>query len=116
MPKNPIPEIVRISEVELRKLFNDNYLDDILAGRIQAIVNADRHPSLPLAKEPFCTYSQEISYVDPTTNQEVARAHQYLRPDGTLGLSGLPDPKRVYLNGLWYRITKQKNRLPSPNC
>lgn len=24
---------------------------------------------------------------------EIARAHRYLRPDGTLGASGKPDPK-----------------------
>lgn len=27
----------------------------------------------------------------------VALAHRYLRPDGTLGASGLPDPKRMRL-------------------
>lgn len=109
----PVPQIVRVSEAELRKLFNDNYLDDIRAGRIQPRIDADRHPSLPLANEPFCTFSQQISYVDVATNQEVARAHQYLRPDGTIGLSGLPDPKRVFLNGIWYRIIKLKNRAPA---
>jgi len=85
-------------------------LDDILAGRIHANVSANRHPSLPLANEPFCTFSQEVSYIDPATNEEVARAHQYLRPDGTIGLKGRPDPKRVFLNGIWYRIIKLKNR------
>lgn len=69
-----------------------------------------RHPSPPAASEPFCTWSQEVSYIDPTTNEEVARAHRYLRPDGTIGASGLPDPKRVVHNGIIYRIIKQKYR------
>jgi hypothetical protein len=28
--------------------------------------------------------------------------HQYLRPDGTLGLSGRPDPKLVLYEGVVY--------------
>jgi hypothetical protein len=27
----------------------------------------------------------------------LALVHQYLRPDGTIGASGKPDPKRLYL-------------------
>ncbi len=27
----------------------------------------------------------------------VALAHRYLRPDNTVGASGKPDPKRIYL-------------------
>jgi hypothetical protein len=39
-------------------------------------------------------------------NNEVARVHQYLRPDGTIGGSGRPDPKKVlYLyQGILYLI------------
>jgi hypothetical protein len=110
MPPKPVPQIVRVSEIELRKLFNENYLEGIQAGRIKAVVTGDRHPALPLANEPFCTHSQEITYIDPSSNDEIARAHQYLRPDGKIGLSGLPDPKRVLLDGVWYRIIKLKHR------
>lgn len=96
---------------ELCKLFNDNYLDRISTGEIQEVVmrGAGRHPSLYKAQEPYCTESQQVSYIDPANGQEVARAHRYLRPDGTLGASGLPDPKRVFLNGVWYRIIKKKH-------
>src|SRR5208337_1644625 len=96
---------------ELRTLFNDNYLERIKSGEIQEVVmrGAGRHPSLYAAQEPHCTESQQVSYIDPTTGQEVARAHRYLRPDGMLGASGLPDPKRVFLNGVWYRIIKRKH-------
>ncbi len=38
--------------------------------------------------------------------QEVARVHQYLRLDGRLGASGLPDPKRILENGVLYRLRK----------
>jgi len=58
------------------------------------MVKADRHPSQPLAMEPFCTRSQMIAYVDPA-GTELVRAHRYLRVDNTLGASGLPDPKSL---------------------
>jgi len=109
MPTSPPP--TRVSQSEIRKLFNEHYLDGINSGRIHMKVmrGAGRHPSPPLAFEPYCTESQEIYYFDSETNQEIARAHRYLRPDGTLGASGLPDPKRVFLNGIWYRMVKTKN-------
>jgi hypothetical protein len=32
--------------------------------------------------------------------------HQYLRPDGTLGASGLPDPKLVVHEGVVYKLAR----------
>jgi hypothetical protein len=111
MRSQRIPDIQRVTQEELRRLFNEHYLDRINAGEIQVRVlrGAERHPSPILADEPYCTRSQEISYIDPGTNEEVARAHRYLRPDGTIGASGLPDPKRVSVYGVRYRIIKAKN-------
>ena len=37
------------------------------------------------------TLGQVVHYFE--AGREVARVHQYLRRDGTLGASGLPDPK-----------------------
>jgi len=62
------------------------------------------------ANEPFCTWTQEVFYLD-AANQEVARVHQYLRPDGTLGASGLPDPKQLFENGVMYRLRKPAKNL-----
>lgn len=47
--------------------------------------------------EPPGTQSQIVYYYNDK-NQPVAIVHQYLRPDGTIGASGLPDPKRVFLS------------------
>ncbi len=44
--------------------------------------------------------SQIISYVYEGT--EIARAHSYLRPDGSIGGSGKPDPKLVVADGKLY--------------
>jgi hypothetical protein len=39
---------------------------------------------------------------------EMARVHQYERPDGTLAASGRPDPKRLFQDGILYRLLKKK--------
>ena len=94
----------------MRKLFNENqFVERAKSGELTVVVTENRHPARTEANEPFCTYSQELSFRD-TTNFEVARAHQYLRPDGTIGASGLPDPKRLYLDGQLYRLTRKKDR------
>jgi hypothetical protein len=105
-----LPPPTRITPQEMRKLFNDNgFLEKVKRGELIESVRADRHPSLPLANEPWCTRSQEISYIEVSSNEEVARVHRYLRTDGSIGLSGRPDPKRLSLNGVRYRLeTKPK--------
>jgi len=113
MAKRPIPQkIVRVSDAELRRIFNDNYLALIDTQKIVAQVmrGAGKHPAPAPAHEPYCTESQQVSYRDSATGEELARAHRYVRPDGSLGASGMPDPKRVFLKGVWYRIVKRKNQ------
>lgn len=86
----------------MRRLFNDGgYWRQVQAGVLHERIIRNGHPSPPLAGEPFCTHSQMISYLDAAGN-EVARVHQYLRPDGTIGLSGRPDPKVLLVNGILY--------------
>ncbi len=88
------------------KLFNDgNYWQKVKDGELSSIVIEDRHPSLTAANEPYCTLSQMVSYRDASGN-EVVRVHQYLRRDGTIGASGKPDPKRLYQDGVLYRLPK----------
>lgn len=69
----------------------------------------NRHPSLMAANEPFCTYSQMVSYRD-TQNKEIARVHQYLRPDGSIGASEKPDPKRLFEDGVLFRLVKNPQK------
>jgi hypothetical protein len=85
------------------------------AGEFTAVVEANRHPALPLANEPYCTSSQMVSCRQGSTNLEVARVHQYVRPDGAIGLSGKPDPKRLFENGILYRLMKAKDRQTPPS-
>jgi hypothetical protein len=53
--------------------------------------------------------SQMLSYRD-STGEEVARVHQYLRGDGSVAASGLPDPKRLYDGGVLYRLEKKSSK------
>jgi hypothetical protein len=46
----------------------------------------------------YGTRSQFVLYRDGA--DEVARAHRYLLPDGKIGGSGLPDPKRIICCGV----------------
>ncbi len=98
---------IRVEQDEMRKIFNEGrYWEKTQSGEFSAVVSQDRHPSLTAANEPFCTRSQMISYRD-ASDFEMARVHQDLRTDGTIGASGRPDPKRVYANGTLYRLKKK---------
>ena len=94
-------------------MFNEQGLwEKTKSGELTTVTLEDRHPSLTAANEPFCTHSQMVSYRDASDN-EVARVHQYLRPDGTIGASGKPDPKRVFIDGTVFRLFK-KPKVASP--
>jgi hypothetical protein len=102
-----VTSIQRIPPWEMCQKFNDgNYWERAKKGEFNMVVMDDRHPALPLANEPFCTQSQMVSYVDKDGN-EIARVHQYLRTNKSIGLSGKPDPKRLFEDGILYRLPKK---------
>jgi len=47
------------------------------------------------------------SHTYDADGNEVARVHQYIRLDGSIGLKGKPDPKRLLKDGVLYRLEKQ---------
>lgn len=103
-----MPIIQRVSAVELCEIFNSGgYLERVGRCEYSVVVLEERHPSPPMANEPVCTWSRMLSYRERVTDEEVARVHQYDRPDGTIGLSGLPDPKRVLRDGILYRLHRK---------
>jgi len=61
--------------------------------------------STALTQETVEITSVMLSYRDQDGN-EMARVHQYERPDGSLAASGLPDPKRLVQDGILYRLIK----------
>jgi hypothetical protein len=97
----------RIPATEMQKMFNEGGLwEKTKSGELSTVTLEHRHPALTVANEPFCTYSQMISYRD-ASNNEVARVHQYLRENGTIGASGKPDPKRLSIGGELYRLERK---------
>jgi hypothetical protein len=95
----------------MRRRFNrGRYYERMLSGELRAVARRDSTPVRPKANEPVGTHSQEVSYFD-ATNQELARVHQYIRPQGQVGASGLPDPKRLFENGILYRIRKHPQSI-----
>src|SRR5262245_61218533 len=93
-------EVVRVSVRELRQLFDEHCAEDIREGRLQAFLVKEGHPA-PRPSLPVCTRSQYIAFRDADGNTK-AGVHQYLRPDNTLGGSGLQDPKRVVVGDRVY--------------
>ena len=88
-------------------MFNEEgYWEKAKSGEFTMVTLDHRHPALTVANEPHCTHSQMVSYRDANGN-EMARVHQYLRPDGTIGASGKPDPKRMFLRDTLYRLVKK---------
>jgi hypothetical protein len=101
----PGARIVRISVGQLRLKFNRLYLPRL--AQLRQVVVKSRVPTPPLAFEPPGTKSEMVVYRDPATGERLAKAHRYLRPDGTLGGGGLPDPKYVVEGGTVYCALSQ---------
>jgi hypothetical protein len=101
------PSVRRVSPQELRRLFNQNgYWQKVQSGEFTSTVDADRVPIPPPPGHPSGTHSQMISYFDDQGNR-VARVHQYLRPDGSIGGSGRPDPKMLMIDGTIYMLPRK---------
>jgi hypothetical protein len=96
--------VIEISKRELQDLFNEEgYWERAQRGELLQTLEEDGHPSPPLAKEEVCTRSQIIAYRQEDGSQ-VARVHQYLRRDGTIGASGRPDPQEVLFEDALYIV------------
>lgn len=94
--KGPRP-LEWVAPNELRSVFNSlGYYTRLQAGELAAYVKRSSHLADPPPGEPECTHSQ-IVYCYDLDGEPLAIVHQCRRPDGSLGGSGLPDPKRLFL-------------------
>ncbi len=92
-----------ISKEELRSLYNNGDFEaGMISGAYRAAVRREGHPSPEGSGEPYCTRSQVIEILDGATGQLVAIVHQYLRPDGSIGGSGMRDPKALIVGQTLY--------------
>ncbi len=88
--------IIRVSERELRDLFNAcEYYEKVQAGELLATLIARRAPDAAYG-QPVGTVSETWRYDATRGNrlEKVAIVHQYVLPDGTINNPrGRPDPK-----------------------
>ena len=107
MPDDSIP-VKSLSKKQMQELCHEHkLLEKINTKELKPILLRERHANPLKSGQVFCTYSQILSYHDSNTN-EVMRAHQYKKPDGTLGASKMPDPFRVFIGGVIYKLEAKK--------
>jgi hypothetical protein len=87
-------------------MFNEGrFVERAEKGEIKAVLIHTGIPS-PEVGLPLGSRSEMISYRE-INGLELARAHQYVLPDGGIGASGKPDPKRILKDGTLYRLEKK---------
>ena len=97
MPHESLP-VNWVAPKIIRDIFNEGkFYERMIQGEFITTIKRSSHPNTPPDGEPYCTKSQILFYIDHNNNL-VAVVHQYLRFNGKLGASGLPDPKRLFLD------------------
>ncbi len=112
--QSPIDRVEEVTEDIIRQHFNNGqYYEKVQSGELVTRIKDRSHPERLPPGEPICTWSQIIVYYTKT-GEPVAYVHQYLRPDGTIGASGRPDPKRLFLpdRTLFVRARPRQARAP----
>ena len=103
----PDDRVKRVPVDTIRSLFNGSQYPDLI--RTGNLIPQELRNSIlqkpRLKGEPPGTRSQVIRYLDGK-GQWVVEVHQYLRPNGTLGGSGKPDPKRLRIGDTVYIVNK----------
>lgn len=84
------------SVAEVRAIFNAVVLPAVARGEVREHVRESSVPS-PRSGQPPGTRSETVLYF--SGSEAIAQAHRFLLKDGTLGGSGLPDPKWVVHEG-----------------
>lgn len=82
---------------------NQDFPGRLQRGELIARIVRDRPLTTARPALPAGTRSQIIAY-DNEAGTMLALVHQYLLSNGSLGASGLPDPKRLLFNGLLYIV------------
>ena len=92
-----------VTKSSIQGIFNEcQYYERALRGELKIkLFRYDNHLNQRQRKkchEPYCTRSQMVLY-STLEGKPVALVYQYKRKDGTIGASGLPDPKRLFIEG-----------------
>ena len=95
--------IKTVSKSIIRKKFNEgSLLQQIKEGKLVKKILRDKAIKSPKPYQgPRGTRTQYIRYTD-LNGKIIVEFHQFLRPDGTLGAKGKPDPKKLRVGkDLW---------------
>jgi hypothetical protein len=96
-------QLVYVSRQRIRALFNEGkYWTRARNGEF-TLEHIYNKPAPARAGQPRGTRSQIVAYINSNGDQ-IALVHQYLKPDGTLGGSGKPDPKELLQGEILYKI------------
>jgi hypothetical protein len=105
-----IPSMKVPSEI-IQRLFNDaDYVGKVRNALLYQLVRRCRakDPDREPRDEPPGTRSQVVEYFD-RHGTRIAVVHQYVRPDGSLGASGKPDPKYLLHEGTLYVAERKQS-------
>ncbi len=93
---------------ELRRMFNARgFVDRVREGTLTTLVT--QHKETHSVWSPVPLYRQIVRYYDG--RERVAVVSQWLHLDGTPAASGLPDPKRIVVDGKEYWTGEYRDRL-----
>jgi len=92
-----------VDEWELRERFREAGLEEPEENGYTVHFGSSGVPG-PNAP-PDAVISRTVYYFD-AEGQKVAEAHEFRRSDGTVAASGMPDPKRLWLDGKLYKLRK----------
>ncbi len=85
----------RVAVDILQKIFNEGpYLRQIENGELLPSLRKSR--LVQSSNWPPGTRSESVWYIDSRSRKDVVLVHRFLLPDGSLGGSGLPDPKVIW--------------------
>lgn len=101
----PTDKVIFVSKSIIRQKFNNGpYLLMIKKGDLVPKCLKNTHLENPKTFQgPYCTHSQIIRYTN-SFGKIIVLVHQYLRPNGTFGASGMPDPKRLREGNIIYAV------------
>jgi hypothetical protein len=100
-----------VDAATLRQLFNDSgYYLSVQSGEFSEEVVYEGPPSRA-ANQTAGTVSQRVRWYD-ASGRWVATVHQYVKPDGSLGGSGRPDPKQMRIGSVTYSVDLSRRSSP----
>lgn len=96
-------QLVYVSRQRIRALFNEGKYWTRARNREFTLEYIYNKLAPARAGQPRGTKSQIVAYINSNGDQ-IALVHQYLKPDGTLGGSGKPDPKELLEGEVLFKI------------